>query len=260
MYRGYGAVWRKIKDSPIWRTKKHELGKLAIHCLLTVNHKENRLMLKGGNIITIKPGQFFTCHEMLMRETFISRQSLRTCLALLKKVGFLTIESTNQGTLITLINYDTYRDEQVGANQQTNQQLTNDQPMTNQCLTMTNKDKNNNNEKKEKKRVDKIDVLSPELFREFWNTYPHSDKRGRSNKVATRRMWNARLRAGAEPQFIVMCAGHYRDSDPDKEFTQGAQAWIGQNKYFEDWAEASKDSKEEQAAEVARLVKEMRRD
>ena len=50
----------------------------------------------------------------------------------------ITIKSTNKYSIITILNYESYQDEEITTNNQTNNQLTNNQQATNKQLT-TNK-------------------------------------------------------------------------------------------------------------------------
>jgi hypothetical protein len=103
----------------------------------------------------INPGEFITSRDKLSSETGISTQSIRTILNRLKSTNEITIKSTSKYTKITICNWDTYQntEEQTNQviNQQTNQQLTNNQPATNQQLTTNKNDKKLKNDKNDKK-------------------------------------------------------------------------------------------------------------
>jgi DnaD/phage-associated family protein len=64
-----------------------------------------------------------------------------------EKLGFLTVETTKQNSLVTIVNWDKYQGSDTDNNQQTNIHLTNNQPTPNQHLT-TNKECNNYNNNK----------------------------------------------------------------------------------------------------------------
>lgn len=97
-------------------------------------------------------GQILTGRKQLSSTTGISEQSVRTCLERLKETKEITIKSTNQNSIITVCNYDSYQQKEATTNQQTNQQstsqLTSDQPATNQRPTTNKNDKNKKNDKK----------------------------------------------------------------------------------------------------------------
>lgn len=107
---------------------------LFIHLLLRANFKPTR---KRG--VEFGRGVVLTSREQLAEETGISEQTVRTCLKRLKSTNEITIETTKQGSKITICNYDKYQGTSEvcdqDSNQPINQQLTNDQPTTNQQLT-----------------------------------------------------------------------------------------------------------------------------
>ena len=107
---------------------------LFLHLLLRANFKTTR---KKG--VEFGRGVVLTSREQLAAETGISEQTVRTCLKRLKSTNEITIEATNQGSKITICNYDKYQGTAEESDQETNQQInhesTNDQPTANQQLT-----------------------------------------------------------------------------------------------------------------------------
>lgn len=103
---------------------------LFIHLLINANHQP-----KKWRGITIERGQFLTGRHTLKGQTGISEQSIRTSLERLKSTSEITIQSTNQFSIITLCNYSKYQDGENGINQQinqpANQQVTSNQPASN---------------------------------------------------------------------------------------------------------------------------------
>jgi DNA-binding transcriptional regulator YhcF (GntR family) len=164
MYRGFVKVYRKILESPIWKTSNSNLAKLAVHCLLRANHKETKVM-RGRKTETLKPGQFLTSLDSLKYETKLSIQTIRTCLLNLEKFDFLTIDSTKAGTIISIVNWDSYQPDQTSANKQDNNSLTNDQQTSNNKQEY----KNDNNDKKERKEY-------TQAFESFWEYFPFTTR------------------------------------------------------------------------------------
>jgi hypothetical protein len=85
--------------------------------------------------IWLEEGQLFFGRNEWCRKTGISEQSLRTSINSLKSTNHITIKSTNKGSIITLCNYRKKQEWNYKPNQQTNQQLTSNQPAANQQLT-----------------------------------------------------------------------------------------------------------------------------
>ena len=109
---------------------------LYLHCLLRANHSNAKW--RG---IDIKRGQFITSLESLSSETGLSVQKIRTSLIKLKSTGNITSKQQAKARVITVLNYDSYQDD----NKQTNKQLTGKQQGSNREVTTDKNDKNNKN-------------------------------------------------------------------------------------------------------------------
>jgi len=110
--------WEWYKDT---NTKN-----VFIHCLLKANWKEGHF--EGQ---TIPRGSFITGRKELANQLNMTEQEIRTALKHLNSTNEITIKTTNKFSVITIVNYDLYQQN----NQEANQQLTNNQPTTNQQLT-----------------------------------------------------------------------------------------------------------------------------
>jgi hypothetical protein len=108
--------------------------RLFLHLILKANHKEKRF--KG---IELKVGSIVTSRDLLARETGLTSQQIRTALTKLISTNEITNVTSSQGTIIQIVNYEKY---QVPTNE-----ITNEQPTSNQQSTT------NNNVKNEKKEI-----------------------------------------------------------------------------------------------------------
>lgn len=131
MSSGWIKLHRVLLKKKAWRRASKAQKVLIITCLLKANHKPADLCLQGGESVGLKPGDFWTSQENLAEDAEISRQELRTSLTNLKKLKFLTIKSTKQGTKISIVNWKTYQSAVEDVNQPPNQRLTNGQPTPN---------------------------------------------------------------------------------------------------------------------------------
>ena len=124
--------WIKVHRKLItWEWyKKPNMVHLFLHLLLSANREDGRW--QG---IEVKRGQLIAGRNSLAEDTGISVQSVRTCLINLKSTNELTIKSTKKYSLITICKYEEYqlneKEANQGVNQQTNPQLTINQPSTN---------------------------------------------------------------------------------------------------------------------------------
>lgn len=85
--------------------------------------------------MTIKRGQLVTGRKALAAQTGLSEQTVRTSLKHLKLTGEITITSTNERSVITIVNYGKFQDVPEMLTSTSTNSLTNDQPATNQQLT-----------------------------------------------------------------------------------------------------------------------------
>jgi len=93
--------------------------RVFVHCLMMANHesKERRWQ-------KIDRWQFVTSATKMWAELWLSRQQIRTSISKLEVTNNITIKSTKQYSIITIVNYWDYNDEQKNSNQQNNHQST----------------------------------------------------------------------------------------------------------------------------------------
>jgi hypothetical protein len=104
--------------------------RVFLHLILKANHKEKRY--KG---IELNSGQIITSRDILAKETGLSSQQIRTALNKLISTNEITSVTSSQGTILQVVNYEKY---QLSTNE-----ITNEQPTSNQRATTNNKEKNN---------------------------------------------------------------------------------------------------------------------
>lgn len=84
----------------------------------------------GAQRINLQPGQFIFGRLIAAKETGLTERQIRTCLALLRKLEFLTIKTTNKFSIITIINWHIYQMSETGNDQQSDQHVTSKRPQT----------------------------------------------------------------------------------------------------------------------------------
>ena len=117
MSDGWIKLHRSLADWG-WRSDPNTFN-VFINFLLEANYKECEWM--GQKIL---PGQLVFGRKEFSKRTGISEQSIRTSIKRLKSTNEITIKSTNKYSVISINNWSRYQD----INQQTNQQLTSNQP------------------------------------------------------------------------------------------------------------------------------------
>ena len=132
MSNGWIKIHRQILEWE-WYDEPNTL-RLFLHLLLKANHKT-----RSYRGVEIKEGQIMTGYDKLAKELNLSTQKIRTSISKLKSTSEITSVSTSQGTIIQIVKY---KDYQVVTSKTTDDQQTDNKPIT------TNK-----NVKKEKKLV-----------------------------------------------------------------------------------------------------------
>lgn len=120
MNEGWIKLYRKFDEWEWFNIS--EMVHLFIYLLLNANHEDGEW--RG---VSIKRGQILTGLHKLNERTKISIQTIRTCLERLKRTGEINIQTTNQYSIITILNYESYQGVQQTTNKQPNKRLTNDQ-------------------------------------------------------------------------------------------------------------------------------------
>ena len=129
--RGYIKLHRAIKD---WRYKKKpNYVALWVHLLCEANHQRREVYET-----VVERGSLLTSVARLCEETGLTTQQVRT---ILKKLDGeeLTIKTTKQNTLISIVNYDQYQGSYDSSNKGANKRLTNEQQTSNNKQECKNK-------------------------------------------------------------------------------------------------------------------------
>jgi hypothetical protein len=101
---------------------------LFIHFLLLAGWQDFEWMGKQ-----FKRGQFPTGLHSLCKQTGLTVSQVRTCLNRLKSTNEIAIETTNHYSIITVLKYDTYQNQQNENDKQNSKQ--DDKPIANQSQT-----------------------------------------------------------------------------------------------------------------------------
>ena len=141
MHRGWISIWRMLLDKYIWVNSTPEQKVVLVTVLLMANHEAHSWVWKKKDYL-VQPGQFITSLNSLVEKCGkgVSIQNVRTALKKFQTHGFLTIQSTNENSLITITNWDDYQKPEP----KLTNELTSDQQATNKRLTTNNNDNNEN--------------------------------------------------------------------------------------------------------------------
>jgi len=143
--QGWIKVHRKLIDSGIW--KKPAMLKLWMYCLMKATHKKTKTILDMEEV-ELQEGEFITGRDSLAEDfnKGMNKEDKKSAITLwrwmknFEKWEMLNIRSTNKYSIVTVLNWDEYQENE----QQMNIQRTSDeQPMnTNKNAKNAKNDKN----------------------------------------------------------------------------------------------------------------------
>lgn len=139
---GYIKLYRTLVDWEWWDDIPVRL--LWITILMEANWKDKKW--KGRKI---KRGSFWTSIDSLSHKTGLSRHQVRTALDKLKSTREITCKPTREGTLITVVNYNLYQDDDSSATHRTAHSVTNERHTSGTRAALTEEYIKNNKEREE---------------------------------------------------------------------------------------------------------------
>lgn len=105
---GWLKIHRQLMHSPVFENEK--LFKVFMYCLMKASHKEHE-QLVGRQVVQLKPGQFVFGRKKASIETNMSPSTLWGYVLTLKKMGNLDIKSNNKFSVITVVNWAIYQQD-----------------------------------------------------------------------------------------------------------------------------------------------------
>ena len=147
---GFVLLSRKIFSSKTFFSLNAVQKLITIYLILMANHKDSEWWDNyKKEFVTIKRGSFVTSVDSIknkIKDKWVTTQKIRTLLKILKKMQFLTIETTSHYTLVTILKYNLYQD---GDNYIT-KKITKPQQSPNKALTTNKNGKNGKNDKEKR--------------------------------------------------------------------------------------------------------------
>lgn len=164
---GWIKLHRKILDNPIIFKDKDYLA-TWIYLLLNATHKEIPALFKGKKII-LQKGQLITGRKSMASQLKISESKIYRIINDFKSEQQIEQQTSNQNSLISILNWDKYQQsEQQNEQQMNNERTTNEQPVnTNKNVKNIKNEKNIIKKEKEKKKKTFDDVFTENNFSEL---------------------------------------------------------------------------------------------
>jgi hypothetical protein len=161
--QGWVKLHRTLLYKPIWLQSTPEQKTILITLILMANHNNNQWEWEGKKF-TVRPGQFITSLNSIVKKCGkgISIQNVRSAIKRFVKLEFLTNESTKTGSLITIVNWGNYQEENTDGNKDTGKEVTKRQQRRIKEVTTNKNDKNDKNDKN----------IYSQQTEQLWSLYP----------------------------------------------------------------------------------------
>ena len=182
---GWLKLYRSILDSAVFQDA--EILKVWIWLLCNVAFEQHDTICYG-KVIHLKPGQIATGRKKIAQCTDLNENKVYRALTVLKSLGNIEIKSTNRYSIITIVNWDKYQEENVkrtSSEQQTNSKTTAEEQQDNSKRTQHKNGKNGKNGKKEK------EIYICPFFDRAWEMFPNKKGKSAVSKKAMRELAEA---------------------------------------------------------------------
>lgn len=179
---GWLKLYRSILDSAVFQDA--EILKVWIWLLCNVAFEQHDTICYG-KVITLKPGQIATGRKKIAQCTDLNENKVYRALNALKSLGNIEIKATNKYSIITVVNWDKYQEEngkRTTSEQQNNNKTTTGEQQGNNRRTQH---KNGNNGKNEK------EIYMCPFFDRAWDLFPNKKGKSAVSKKAMRELAEA---------------------------------------------------------------------
>lgn len=106
--QGWIKLHRQLKEHWLWKSEKRL--KWWIDILITVNHCDSKVLIKG-TLVEVKRGQSVRSLETWAKDWNCTKSAVKNFFTLLQKDSMIDTESIQITTRLTVLNYDSYQDQ-----------------------------------------------------------------------------------------------------------------------------------------------------
>ena len=182
---GWLKLYRSILDSAVFQDA--EVLKVWIWLLCNVAFEQHDTICYG-KVIHLKPGQIATGRKKIAQCTDLNENKVYRALTAIKSLGNIEIKATNKYSIITVVNWDKYQEEngkRTASEQQTNSKTTTEEQQDDSKRTQHKNGKNGKNGKKEK------NIYICSFFQSVWDEYPKKLGKNKVTKAAMEQLEEA---------------------------------------------------------------------
>ena len=179
---GWLKLYRSILDSAVFQDA--EVLKVWIWLLCNVAFEQHDTICYG-KVIHLKPGQIATGRKKIAQCTDLNETKVYRALIVLKSLGNIEIKATNKYSIITVVNWEKYQDEngkRTANEQQTNNKTTAEEQQDDSKRTQHKNGKNGKNKK---------EIYMCPFFDRAWELFPNKKGKSAISKKAMRELAEA---------------------------------------------------------------------
>lgn len=185
MYRGYIKLYRKILDNAlVW--KDTQTLAIWIYLLLKATYWWLDTWFNGQRL-TLKNGQLISGRKKIAKELDISESKVQRTLKLFEKCNQIEQQTTSEGRLITIVNWNNYQYHDQSLDSKPNSQWTSIEQQANTYKESNNIKKNNNitlnKLKKKNAEIDLLIKVAKSKCSAYWLIYDPSQERRYANNL-----------------------------------------------------------------------------
>jgi len=182
MAQGWVSIHREIWNSWVWKDKPFSKGQAWIDLILMANHEDKKVLV-GNSLVLVKRGSRIMSQLKLAERWGWGAGRTRKFLRLLESDNMIAVNATKRYTLITIINYEKYQNQNglsLTASMD-KEKLRNTNGMKAECkrnesgIQTECQSTTNNNENKENKDIYSADADF------LWGLYP--EKKGKKDAM-----------------------------------------------------------------------------
>lgn len=107
-YKGFVIIHRSMQDHWLWKSEKFSKAQAWIDLILLASHSERAVMSRGV-WVDLERGQVGVSKTFLAERWSWSRPKVDRYIDRLKNEQMIEVEKNAVGTVITVLNYDTYQ-------------------------------------------------------------------------------------------------------------------------------------------------------
>ncbi len=223
MHRGYVKIFRKLSDNEFWFSETFTRGQAWIDLVMLAQHKPGAIR-KRGILIKLPVGAVGYSQSALSERWKWSRGKVIRFLDELEAVQQIVQQKSKVTTLIHIVNYLEYQqDEQTIVQQTDNKRTTNGQQTDNKRTTNGQQTVQEQEVKSLKKLKNKEYSVR---FEEFWTEYP--------KKIAKKKCYSLWISNKCENglfEKVMISLSQQKEKWDDMKFIPHPATWLNQQRW-----------------------------